>query len=263
VIDLRARAWGRIEAVRGGKYLNHPGHDQKSHGRKGGAGETVRDSLAKAKDTKAIAAAASAEAKRITGRDIPFDMEGADPQLAREYSEGVLQGLERFPDAPLGAVKTYGDEHPFTREHPTAFAVTQGVGVVEGGKFSMQSTIYFNAGSRYADPAALRALKLESHEAGHNVTSTPRGTALHEFGHVLTQGGGPVGHRAVYDRAVEHANAAGASPRTHITRHVSQYASSAMGEFAAEAFADVMLNGSGASDLSQEAFAVIEGAYHR
>lgn len=36
LIDLRARAWGRVEAVRGRKYRNHPGHDQKSHGRKGG-----------------------------------------------------------------------------------------------------------------------------------------------------------------------------------------------------------------------------------
>lgn len=46
MIDLRARAWGRVEAIRAGKYgpvLNHPGHgDQKSHGRKGGSGVPVR-----------------------------------------------------------------------------------------------------------------------------------------------------------------------------------------------------------------------------
>lgn len=40
LIDLRARAWGRVEALRSEKYgvLNHPGHpDQRSHGRKGGS----------------------------------------------------------------------------------------------------------------------------------------------------------------------------------------------------------------------------------
>lgn len=227
--------------------------------------ENVRGSLASASTTKEIGAAATAEAKRITGRDIPFNLEGADPQLAREYAEGVLQGLERFPEAPLMGVTTYGDQHPFARQHPTAFAVTQGVGLVENGRFSMQSTIYFNTGRQYADPAALRALKMESHESGHNVTSSPRGTALHEFGHVLTQGGGPsaASARNVYDRAVERADALGYAPRTYITRQVSQYASSSMAEFAAEAFADVMLNGAGASDLSQDVFGVIEEAYRR
>lgn len=263
---LEETARSRVIRAHWATILNHPGHaDQKSHGRKGsGGGDSVRDSLARAKDNAAIGAAASAEAKRITGRDIPFSFEGTpDPQLAREQAEGVLRGLERFPAAPLGAVRTYVDDDAFSRQFPDALAVTQGVGLVDNGKFTMQSTIYFNVGGRYATPDGFRDAKRESFEAGHTVGGTPMSTSLHEFGHVLTQGGGAVGHRAVYDRAVEHAESRGASPRYHITQNVSAYASTATGEFAAEIFADVMVNGDAASDLSHDAFSVIEGAYRK
>ena len=72
-----------------------------SKGRFGsGGGDGVRETLAEASTIEEINAAASTEAKRITGRDIPFDMTGSDPQIAREHCEGVLQGLERFPRTP-------------------------------------------------------------------------------------------------------------------------------------------------------------------
>ena len=72
----------------------------------GSGGTAVRDVLASAKTTSEVGAAAAAEARSITGRDIPFEFHDVELQLAREYSEGVLQGLERFPEAPLGAVRT-------------------------------------------------------------------------------------------------------------------------------------------------------------
>lgn len=87
--------------------LNHPGHpDQKSHGRHGGGG--VRDSLAGAGSIEELNAAATAEARRITGRDIPVDMTGADLQVAKEHLEGIMQGLDRFPEATLTGVYSYG-----------------------------------------------------------------------------------------------------------------------------------------------------------
>lgn len=237
-------------------------HDQSTHGH---GGSSVRGALAGASTTQELNVAAMAEMKRITGRDIPVDMAGQDLQLAKENLEGIAQGLERFPDASLVGVYSYGPGAAKTnmggeiaRLHSDASAVTQAHGVMEDGKVVVKSNVYFN--NRYSkDPAGYRAAKLETHDTGYLVTGTPTGTALHEFGHVVVNQ--TSSKRAAYDAAVDLADKAGATPRTFITRHVSGYASEDMGEFAAEAFADVMTNGSSASLVSKAAFDVIESAY--
>lgn len=244
------------------QVFNHPGHSsQKSHGRKGG----VREGLARARSVDELNVAAMAEIKRITGRDIPVDMTGVDLQLAKEHLEGTMQGLERFPEAALVGVYSYGPGSAKTvggpeiaRLHPDASAVTTAFGVSEGGKFVIKSSVYVNA-RHSADPAGYRADKTAAHEDGYLVTASPTGTALHEFGHVVANQTGA--KRDAYDSAVELADAAGASPRAYITNNVSGYASSDMAEFAAEAFADVMVNGSNASAASHAAFNVIESRY--
>ena len=71
----------------------------------GGDGDGVREELVGASTIEEINTAASAEAKRITGRDIPFDMTGSDLTTAKEHSEGIMRGLERFPDARLDRVE--------------------------------------------------------------------------------------------------------------------------------------------------------------
>lgn len=220
----------------------------------------VRDSLANAKTTQEIGAAASAEAKRITGRDIPFDFTGADLHVAREHAEGILRGLERFPNASLAGVYTYGPGaarsgmgSEIARLHPDAGAVTQAHGVMEGGRFVVRSNVYFNTRQ------ASQADRDQAFTEGYLVGRTPTHTALHEFGHVVTNQVGV--KRAAYDSAVELADQAGASPRAFITKEVSSYAASDMGEFAAEAFADVMANGADASATSHAAFDVLESAY--
>jgi len=232
-----------------------------------GGGGGVRDSLASAKSIGELNAAASAEARRITGRDIPFDMAGSDLQIAREHSEGVLRGLERFPDATLVGVRTYGPGGSggpaggaLSRQHPTAFAVTVKHGTVENGKFTIHSNIYFNVGAPHDNPDHTRTLLRMAAEDNHLTSGTPRGTALHEFGHVLTNRGGI--DRTVYDHAVEQADTAGVIPRIHISRHVSDYASSSIAEYSAEIFADVMEHGDGASALSRSSFAVLEREFH-
>jgi hypothetical protein len=168
-----------------------------------------------------------------------------------------MRGLERFPDAGLVGVRTYGPARPL----PDApgqkdwAGVTRSHGVVADGKFVMQSNIYFNTG---VGAGKLQSGLREAADSGYLVSGTHMGTALHEFGHVVTADRGT--RREVYDHAVAQADAAGATPRHYITRHVSGYASSDMGEFSAEIFADVMEHGSGASDLSKSSFAIIEGA---
>jgi len=244
----------------------HPGQKYK-HGwiPIGGSAGDMRQALSDAKDIDELNAALAGEAKRITGRDIHADLSGLDVDVAREYGEGIARGLERFPDATLTGVYTYGPGSrqskagsEMQRLHPDASAVTQAYGVMEGGRFIVSSNIYFNAGPA-ADSAAFRAGREQAHADGFLVTGTPMGTALHEFGHVVTNQTGS--KRTVYDSAVTDAEHAGIAPSAYISRHVSKYASSDMGEFAAEAFTDVMSNGSAASATSESAFQILEAAY--
>lgn len=239
LIDLRARAWGRIEAVRGGKYRNHPGHDQKSHGRKGGGGrETVRDSLTKAKDTKAIGAAAEAEAKRITGRDISFDFDGSDPQIAREHAEGVLQGLERYPGAPLVRVQQGGDRYA---EDEEAWASCSRDGRII--TFSNDAQLYGADG--------YRGDLQQAAEFGELVGATPRAVALHEFGHSVANGyelNGWANNKGSEYAEIEMDTS---DVRAAAGKAISRRAARNDRELAAEALADVMLHGENASGMSR------------
>jgi hypothetical protein len=94
-------------------------------------------------------------------------------------------------------------------------------------------------------------------------TGTPTGTALHEFGHAVAfaSDDGMVLARAellLRRRATEQNTYASAA-----ARQVSGYAATDQHELLAEAFADVMVNGDGASVLSKELFAQLEAAYKR
>lgn len=199
-----------------------------------GGGSSVRQSLSDAGTATEVASAAAAEAKRITGRDIDFRMEGSDVQIAREHCEGVLQGLERYPDVALDRVQTAS--MPFG--YQDAWAVTVG-----------GSTITFNR-AYAANPEGYRQSLAKSHTEGHLLPEDPRGVAIHEFGHALFHpGAGGFAGQVTAERA---AKAAGESVRDHVQRAVSGYATSSGYELGAEAFADVMLHGSGASPLSHE-----------
>lgn len=80
----------------------------------GGGG--VRDALAGHATAEEVGAAAQAEAKRITGRDIEFDLAGSDTQLAAEHAEGILRGLERYPNTPLQRVQQGGSRYAEDQE---------------------------------------------------------------------------------------------------------------------------------------------------
>lgn len=199
----------------------------------------VRESLANAEDVEAIGTAAAAEAKRITGRDISFDFAGSDPQIAREHAEGVLQGLERYPGTRLDRVGAYGPGSRSTvAGNEDAYAVTIGGG-----------SIYFN-NRHAANPAQYRADLSGEPPLRSQIARDPRGVALHEFGHVVADGGA-AGHAGaiVAERA---AAAAGDTVKLHVAANISSYATASAAELGAEAFADVMLNGGNASRLSRE-----------
>lgn len=246
--------------------VKHPGHpDQSVHGRRRGG---IRKALANAADIDQLATAASREAKRITGRDITFDFTGTDLQIGREHGEGILKGLERFPGARLGFVGTYG---PGSTQTDTArdlqvtqagsAAVTRSHGVSEGGKFVLIGNVYFN--NAYAGNPDRYREDFEPDAGGgprRVVTSGPRGVALHEFGHVVAATDGAMAREA-YGDAVIHAEELRRDPRSLIAKEVSAYASTSPGEFAAEAFADVMEHGDAASELSRLAFELMEARY--
>lgn len=247
---------------------NHPGHgSQKSHGRKGGGGPDprVRESLAKAGSTSQIAAATRAEAKRITGRDIDVDFEGSDPQIAREHAEGVLRGLERFPDAPLERVMMEPPPSWVPPGGDPKGAMAFSTGPVTPGQTmpgpQTETTIISFASTWSSSPDAYRAAIDAKNE---KTLTSPVDVGIHEMGHVVAFGAGAESSAyKVVGRERRRLAGEGEkiSTKQLVQREVSTYATTHEQEFVAEAFTDVMVNGSDASKLSQDAFAVIESAY--
>jgi hypothetical protein len=211
----------------------------------------VRASLAQASTTAELNAAASAEAKRITGRDVKFDMAGSDVQVAREHAEGILHGLQKYPSTDVEFVGTYGPNSnaPKMLEltlHSDSYAVTMGSSIYFNNKFGANESSYRNALTREPPTRS-------------QIPRDPRGVALHEFGHRVSEYGMAEGAAGV--TAERSAAKAHETPASHVTQHVSLYATSSDHELAAEAFADVMLNGSAASALSSSIVSVLQESY--
>lgn len=250
--DLRpSRFFGHVQASRD-RILNHKGHaDQKSHGRKSG----VRAALKRASTIEELNTAAAGEAKRITGRDIEFDLAGQDLQVAREHAEGVLRGLENYPDADLAFVGSYGpggSRGPMARqleaENSGAYAVTAG------------SAVYFN-NLTAARPNTYRSSLERAELDGDLVSGSPTGVALHEFGHVVMAGSDAGVSDAVMETARSMATSKGQDTQHYIAERVSNYATESVNELGAEAFADVMSFGSDASPLSRAIVDTMDSLY--
>jgi len=223
--------------------VNHPGHSsQKSHGRKGGdsgktGGAGVREALAGHGTAEGVSAAAMAEAKRITGRDIEFDLAGSDPQLAAEHAEGILRGLERYPKTPLRRVQQGGDQYAEDQE---AWASTSLDGRV----------ITFTHDAQRYGAASYRADLKQSADGGDLADGTPTGVAIHEFGHAAANSYRMNGW--ANNRASEYAEIEMGSTdlRASSSRAISRRAAENDHELAAEAFTDVVMHGPGASGMS-------------
>jgi 8-oxo-dGTP pyrophosphatase MutT (NUDIX family)/2'-5' RNA ligase len=208
--------------------------------------QQVRAELEKARTLQAVNDAFAAEAKRITGRDVEVEFYG-NIQTAREHSEGVLRGLERFPRVPLRSVTTV-----LTENVGSGYAKAQGAW-----------DLWFSqswAGNR---PRYLDSLAHDVAEGWHPTgTGTPVGVALHEFGHAVAYSGDWSGLRADVQALVdERAADAGVAVDEFVRDAVSGYGASHVDELVADAFADVMVNGEAASALSRDIFDRITARY--
>lgn len=214
-------------------------HDQSTHGHGGG----LRDSLASAKTTEELNAAIKAEVTRLTGRgDVSVDMSGLDLEVGKEYAEGVLRGVERFPNAKLRRIGSDSLSGPM--------AQTRALG--DGYEVVFDS----DPGWRNRKQAALFREDLEmSHRSGRTVFSGPIGVGAHEYGHVVANST-PGTLSAVAGRAQQWGE-------DRVAQRISEYATTSRGELAAESFADVIMNGTQASSFSQAVFGIIDSHYRR
>lgn len=256
--------WIRRIAAHGVTVLDHPGHaDQSVHGRKRGAGDPdsgVRESLAEAKTIGQVNSAVATEAKRITGRNVAVDFAGSDLQIAREHGEGVLRNMERYPKTPVGRVETYGEgsgrDSAFGPNDTTTFAYNTGA-YVEGGV----DKISFN--NHFASDPDFYRFQLKNAEATGSMPrglGTPIGIATHEFGHSVARhvdAETTAGEIAAFGKK----KAGHSTAKEYIEMEIGFYATTNHQELAADAFADVQINGNLASGLSKEIVNAIDTRY--
>lgn len=208
----------------------------------------VRSALAKASTLGDIAQAAEAEVARIRGpqgRRIEFSFESddeglgpyrqMDPKTAREHVEGILRVLEAFPHAGLSRVRAAHTVEDDNLKGAYAYA--------------RKSEIVFNLGPG-STPGRRKYLSLLRAETASGWTvpnsASPIAVAIHEMGHILdidTLGGYPAEHAHRLFADVGRPD-----------RAVSRYAMTDQWELTAEAFTDVLVNGSASAPLSRKIF---------
>jgi hypothetical protein len=220
----------------------NPHHDE--HGKFASSSSSgVRQSLRDSSTTEDVATVLESDLSATLGHPVSVYLTGMEVGLAREHAEGLLVAAERFPNSRLATVSTHGPGG-FTTEHPgdprgESWAVTR-----LGAYSRNNDEISFRVGE---EPSRYRAHLSVSEKAGYIAVGTPSGVAIHEYGHVVT------GH----DTAAYHASVAAAGR----AGKVSRYGASDDRELAAEAFADVVVNGSAAPKVSRDIFTAIERDY--
>lgn len=219
----------------------------------------VRSSLLRARTDRELIAAWQGEMRAITGRDIIVQLPpDASVLTMREHAEGVLQMLERFPEARLRKISWYDT------------ASTEYAHVKVG-----TATLEFNA--RWASTAMRRDyLASLRHDVsgwddaagpgyGWSVRGgrVPQATSWHEMAHILSIEtlGGKLKAEAM--RITLRRQVADALPdmESIVRRDVSGYATKNMEELIAEAMTDVMANGPRASLLSRELYDMVAREY--
>jgi len=215
----------------------------------------VRPALADAKNLDEIATTTESELERITGRtDIPVHFDGLHPAVAREYAEGLLRAQEAFPKDHLRSVMTVGPGSsgrvPADRFDPNWFALA-GLGADHG---------HLMLGTHRAEPE-LRADMARNLAEHYSVAGDPTGTAIHEFGHFLADD--PQTLHDINQVVTDHAMSDAEDAVPYAMRHISVNAGATLDELGAEAFADVMLNGTAANPLSHAIVDAIRANYER
>jgi len=237
-----------------------------SHGRFGSGG-SVRPSLANAKTVEEIGAVLATEASAAQGHDVKVNLAGLHPQVAREYSEGLLQAMEGYSGSNLGMVLTHGEGGATPRVARTSdegLAVTiHGANFDDAGNRVHRDVIAFRTEAG-ADPEKLAASLHASAERGDSIAGRIEHVAIHEFGHVLA-GTGNASTRIMQmvGRAAERAGAAGSKVGSFIAKRVSRYAAESVDEEAAELFTDFKVHGVDADMLSGMAVDIMHDELHQ
>lgn len=260
--------------------VQNPKHPKAADGRWGETpgSSVIRSVLADAGKIGDLRAAFEKEAKRITGNRIYCGLQG-NVDTAREHAEGVLRGLERFPDVRLQGVSVKAGD--------------AGVYASAGGRW-----IRFNY--HWTASKKARAEYLASLAAGADGWDEPRrmygewvptdfhvrnshspmSVAIHEFGHILDidtlnerirddmdalieRRRVELSRQIMVNRADVGLDTWDLSSSEVIEREVSGYAKKDRRELTAEAFTDVILNGDKASVLSRGIFDLLVTEYER
>lgn len=232
----------------------------------------MRPSLAQAKSVAGLNKAAAAEARKITGRDISIDMTGSHLETAKEHSEGILQALERFPNASLNNVRVQPlDDNVYAHAAGSTVVFNQKFASSSGREEYLHSLTEDAKGwEKGLQVYGINDLKIASFHTRNS--GSPRAVALHEMGHVVHIATTRERSNAAVDAVVKRETAREQRRQTLpgarvkdsgdlVLRTVSGYAMKSRHELVAEAFTDVMLNGSGASRTSKGIFDALEKSY--
>lgn len=214
----------------------------------------VRPSLSMAHGSREVSDVLAREAKHITGRELPVNLDGLHEDVARGFAEGILQGLEAHPHADLRRVSwataaTFPDAEDGGQW--TGFADPADQSIVFRATETWHQILHHFT-DRGTNERGIRSA----------VARTPAAVGLHEFGHILTFG--PHREQLIHDAndvSLAHYKAYGlrssATLQEFISRSISSYAWKDITEMLAEAYADVGTHGRHASPLSQDLYRLI------
>lgn len=221
----------------------------------------VRPSLKAAKTPRELRRVWQDEAQAATG--FPFFVQamprGISMVTAREYAEGTLQMLERFPGARVDQIKWFDD------------AVSKSYAQVRRGGHAIEFNMKY--ASETGRPRFLESRRRDA--AGWDVgdtswgvrnDTTGQGVVYHEFMHILDlENTREKIHGSLVPLLIREADREGVTDIVDlIERRISSYAASSKGnmqELIAEAGADVMVNGAQASQLSRSIFDLLQAEY--
>lgn len=218
-------------------------HNQQSHGHSG----VPRPALQQSATIEQIELTTRQELRGIMGHTVRVSFTGLEPELAREYAEGVLRGAEHFPHAKLYAVETEDTQ------------ATTGLRTFAHAEASTGRIAFDNTWTRAEiDAAFVRGDKTTISPTGHYFASnTHASTGTHEFIHIVHGSDANL-------RSSTHQTLKAYAQRENITItaaqfRISEYAGTSLNETMAEAGVDVIYNGGG-SEISQLIFAHLPGA---
>lgn len=187
----------------------------------------------------------------------------SDVQTAREHAEGVLRGIERFPQLPVAV----------------SHKVMGGTTYAHADEYVIRFNNYW--AQRRDD--YLESLRLAGSANSQGVPwhpmsiSSPQGIAAHEFGHVLHRALTPLVPDSTsgilvfrFDTKIvdevrqivaKMATDRGVDYRDLVRVEIGGYATQTPDELIAEAFADALVNGEAASPLSRQIFQLLVDGY--